>query len=188
MQARAEHEIEPADQAFIRESIAADDKRRAEEAAQRKRRQRLLVGALVVFALLAVAASGAAIFGFWQNRQRGLLLKEAAQSDRLSAQESFCRGEGAEALAYCARANHYEPNSPLQLEAALPGVLSPPTRHSTVTLHGHTDWVLGVAFSPDGRRVLTASRDKTARLWQADTGKLLTTFQGHTGQVNQRGL
>jgi WD40 repeat protein len=44
-----------------------------------------------------------------------------------------------------------------------------------------------VAFSPDGRRVLIGSNDNTddhtARLW-ADTGKLLTTFSGHTGQVN----
>ena len=38
-------------------------------------------------------------------------------------------------------------------------------------------------FSPDGRRVLTASEDKTARLWEAESGKLLATFQGHTGSV-----
>jgi WD40 repeat protein len=38
-------------------------------------------------------------------------------------------------------------------------------------------------FSPDGRRVLTASEDDTARLWEADSGKLLATFQGHTGRV-----
>jgi conflict system STAND superfamily ATPase len=39
MQTRAEHEIEPADQAFIRDSIAADDKRRAEEAAQARAKE-----------------------------------------------------------------------------------------------------------------------------------------------------
>jgi WD40 repeat protein len=38
-------------------------------------------------------------------------------------------------------------------------------------------------FSPDCRRVLTASGDKTARLWEADSGKLLATFQGHTDQA-----
>ena len=38
-------------------------------------------------------------------------------------------------------------------------------------------------FSPDGKRVVTASRDNTARLWEADSGKLLATFQGHTGAV-----
>jgi WD40 repeat protein len=38
-------------------------------------------------------------------------------------------------------------------------------------------------FSPDGRRVLTASFD-TAYLWEAEGGKLLATFQGHTAYVN----
>jgi hypothetical protein len=31
--------------------------------------------------------------------------------------------------------------------------------------------------------VLTASSDKTARLWEAESGKLLATFQGHTDRV-----
>src|SRR5258705_9335698 len=34
--------------------------------------------------------------------------------------------------------------------------------------HGH---VASAAFSPDGKRVVTASGDQTARLWDAETGK-----------------
>ncbi len=31
--------------------------------------------------------------------------------------------------------------------------------------------VYSASFSPDGKRVVTASRDKTARVWDAETGK-----------------
>ncbi|MBW4586739.1 hypothetical protein G7B40_015230 [Aetokthonos hydrillicola Thurmond2011] len=36
-------------------------------------------------------------------------------------------------------------------------------------LQGHTDIVISARFSPDGKRILTASADKTARLWQVES-------------------
>ena len=43
------------------------------------------------------------------------------------------------------------------------------------------------AFSPDGTRIVTASRDKTARVWDAANGRSsLSRLQGHTDCVNQR--
>jgi len=38
-------------------------------------------------------------------------------------------------------------------------------------------------FSPDGVRILTASRDKTAKLWDAASGKLIASF-AHQDRVN----
>ncbi|ASV74720.1 High-affnity carbon uptake protein Hat/HatR [Thermogutta terrifontis] len=44
-------------------------------------------------------------------------------------------------------------------------------------------YVTSVAFSPNGRQVLTGSWDGTARVWDAATGKELRQFEGHTGWV-----
>ena len=40
-----------------------------------------------------------------------------------------------------------------------------------------------VAFSPDGRRVVSASQDMTARIWNSETGKELAKLQ-HLGEVH----
>ena len=49
-------------------------------------------------------------------------------------------------------------------------------------LAGHTDAVHGVAFSPDGQRVVTASFDKGARIWDARDGREITRL-GEDGVV-----
>ncbi len=51
--------------------------------------------------------------------------------------------------------------------------------------HGQT--VLAAAFSPDGRRVVTASRDRTARVWDAE-GEPVTPPLPHASEVNSAGF
>ena len=45
------------------------------------------------------------------------------------------------------------------------------------SLKGHTAAVWSAAFSPDGKRIVTASDDKTARLWDAESGKQIAVAQ-----------
>ena len=40
-----------------------------------------------------------------------------------------------------------------------------------------------VSFSPDGTKLASASFDKTVRLWDVKTGKVLHTFTGHSDFV-----
>jgi WD40 repeat protein len=48
-----------------------------------------------------------------------------------------------------------------------------------ITLAGHTDAVTSALFSPDGSRLVTASFDGTARVWDAASGDALATLSGH---------
>jgi WD40 repeat protein len=43
--------------------------------------------------------------------------------------------------------------------------------------------VQALAFSPDGRRLLSAGRDRLLRLWDAETGALVKEMAGHTDVV-----
>jgi WD40 repeat protein len=42
---------------------------------------------------------------------------------------------------------------------------------------------MSVAFSPDGKQVVSGSDDKTVRLWDAVTGAALQTLEGHSSSV-----
>ncbi|EJC98165.1 WD40 repeat-like protein, partial [Fomitiporia mediterranea MF3/22] len=51
-------------------------------------------------------------------------------------------------------------------------------------LTGHKDRVTSVAFSPDGTRVTSGSYNKTIRIWDAESGRVIFgPFEGHTGWV-----
>ncbi len=50
-------------------------------------------------------------------------------------------------------------------------------------LTGHEDVVYSAGFSPDGGRIVTASKDGTARIWDTQSGALVAVLSGHEGWV-----
>ena len=52
-------------------------------------------------------------------------------------------------------------------------------------LKGHSSAVLSIAFSPDGKKIVSGSYDQTIRVWDAETGKeIIPPLEGHSGYVN----
>ncbi len=68
-------------------------------------------------------------------------------------------------------------------DVAAPGPQEVRTLRCLATLRGHTDSVWSVAFSADGKTLVSGGRDNTARLWDAATGQERTTLGGHRGWV-----
>jgi energy-coupling factor transporter ATP-binding protein EcfA2 len=193
---------------FLEASIAARKRAQEEKQSEQRRRQRLLAAASGVFALLAVVASAAAIFGFWQKSEAKKKAKLAIQAEQSAkAQATLARaaekrtsevasqasvslaryskeaGKDADALAYLAQALrlNQKNNEATAFVCTMLTQSSWPRR--VVGPMRHKDWIQSVEFSPDGQRVLTASEDRTAQLWEAATGKPLGERMKHEGGV-----
>ncbi|MCE9534160.1 MAG: WD40 repeat domain-containing protein [Planctomycetes bacterium] len=48
---------------------------------------------------------------------------------------------------------------------------------------GHSETVTSLAISPDGKTFVTGSRDRSIRVWDLNTTKVIRTLQGHTDEV-----
>ena len=172
------HDLSPDERRFIKSSSDLES---------RNRRTRY---AVVTMAFISVAGFSAYAYMLSLRADRELMKAQTTQSRFLAdlARQQRAAGDAGTAvlLALEALPDHaagtnrpYVPESELQLDGAWRDL------RERLVLGGHEGAVSKAAFSPDGKRIVTASEDKTARLWDAETGKPIgEPLKGHQGLVS----
>jgi WD40 repeat protein/energy-coupling factor transporter ATP-binding protein EcfA2 len=172
-------------------ALARDEARVAEIKASQQRTARLQRTTRWAFAAVAaVILIACGTVGILQaQKARQLAVQEFAlahaQANILAevSGTKLLRGELDSALRLAARGTRIDlalPSAAIKASSAagaLAAAVSQANWH--LGLVGHNNPLFSGAFSPDGSRIVTASWDKTARIWDAATAKEIAVLRGH---------
>ena len=154
-----------------REWEAGENERLRLQATRLRRR------AWAIFAMM-VLAFGVAVFALWQAAlARGRQLVAASLSVESTDPELSVLIVAQGVAATWPALHTVLPEAEQQLRRAIMA------SHVYLTLSGHSDTIESVSWSPDGKRLATGSLDKTAKVWDAETGKEVLTLSGHSDWV-----
>jgi hypothetical protein len=167
-------ELSPELIVYVERSIAQSRRRR-------QRAFRITLAAAIVLGVLAIGASHEAKVASVQReaalqaQQRSLIQTAAARL--VNSDVASATGISLDVFATPVGTAGYPPGALNVFQEARAADAQ------VLVLTGHTGWVTSAAFSPNGRRIVTASFDKTARVWDATSGQQLLVLRGHTGEV-----
>jgi WD40 repeat protein/serine/threonine protein kinase len=153
------------------------------------RRHRFATAFVGMVTLLSVVASAAALIAIKQKREAEHQTAEALKAQaRLLTQAAAQRLKdedlgGAQDIILAVLTNSQFAQSPTPVAIGVFQEIRAADAQLAV-LSGHGDIVVSAAYSPDGSRIVTASHDKTARIWEARTGAELAVLSGHAGPVS----
>jgi WD40 repeat protein/serine/threonine protein kinase len=134
-------------------------------------KKRLLVSAVTLLIL------GAAVL-YYQRQQAQSQLIETLKLYEEQGRQEMLKGNLEGAAVYLSEA-YAKGADDIALRYMLSTALAKAENRLSITLGTHTDSVTKVAFSPDGELIITASKDKTARIWSVKNGKELAILSGH---------
>jgi WD40 repeat protein/TPR repeat protein len=174
-------DTEPHLVAYIERS-SADNKR------LRTRTVRLLTAVAGIVTILAVVASAAGWIASRRQREAEYQAEQALQSQarlltEAAAQrlkDSDLAGAQGIILEVLTNPEFAHGHTPTAFSVFQDVRAADPER---AVLFGHGDFVNSAAYSPDGTRIVSASRDKSIRIWDARTGVQLAIFLGHSDRV-----
>ncbi|QOJ23232.1 MAG: WD40 repeat domain-containing protein [Gammaproteobacteria bacterium] len=152
------------------------------------------IGAALVAILFSVIS-----FGFWQHAEQERIRADGEKDHATQAKnhaEKLARSGHANALISTAEnlklvtpdqsillgLAAWKIDNSAKVESHLLSVFTAYTFQAS--LRGHNYEINDAQFSPDGKTILTSSRDKTARLWDTVSGKLMYVLQGNDAGVS----
>ncbi|MGF1570527.1 MAG: TIR domain-containing protein [Nodosilinea sp.] len=178
---------DPKPTALQGEYIATSRQAATQAQEQANQRQRRTVAAL---SGLLLVTTGAGVWA-WVQQQTALTREVNATflADSLTMEAYLEAGLETDAVAqavrtgqalHSKRAHHLEPSTRFRAITSIREIMYGVRERER--LIGHGDGVTGVAFSPDGQTLATASEDTTVKLWNLQ-GEELQTFEGHSDWV-----
>jgi WD40 repeat protein/predicted Ser/Thr protein kinase len=127
------------------------------------------------------------IVSLWQwhraEQQAGIVLTALVQAKIQRAEEFLARDQSGRGLAWLAHVLREDAANQVASERLLWALTARDFPLPLTSAMSHGDRVLSARFHPAGDRVLTASKDGTAQLWDAATGEAVGVAMRHTDAV-----